>query len=80
MIRQVIESLTNRDVIKEIAKTIDMIRAVKADGSDLIVNGEKNGKKINFTLSGKVSDWTNFEKFYKKYTAEVNKLVREYSN
>ena len=77
MLREILESVSNRDVIKEIAKTVDNITAMKPDGKDLIINGTKDGKKVNFTLSGKIDDYSGFAKFFDKYKDNVNKELKK---
>ena len=79
MLKEIVESVTNRDILKEIAKTVDTIIAVKADGSDLIVNGHSKGKQINFTLSGKIEDYSKFEKFWNQYSDKINTEIKRYS-
>lgn len=78
MLREIVsEATTNRDVISEIAKVVDTVDKMKADGPDLIVNGSSKGKKINFTLSGKVSDYSDFVKYYKRYKKNIDQMIKE---
>jgi hypothetical protein len=80
MLRQIVESVSNRDVLMELAKDFDTIDAVQTQGNELIVNGSKNGKKLNTSLSGKISDYKGFEKFFKKFKKEINKMLKELGN
>ncbi len=77
MILEALKRVSNRDIIEEIAKTVDSIQKMKVQGNELLINGQKNGKDVNFALSGKTNDYKGFFDFFVKYKDKVNDMLRE---